>query len=44
MDWFFLNVKKDFAKIREMAKRKGKIIRKAEIDGHEVINEKEFLA
>jgi len=35
---------KDFAKIREMAKRKGKIIRKAIIDDKEVINEKEFEA
>tara|TARA_Y100000310_G_scaffold79677_1_gene76351 strand:- start:5796 stop:6494 length:699 start_codon:yes stop_codon:yes gene_type:complete len=35
---------KDFAKIRELAKRKGKIMRKAEIDGKEIINEKEFKA
>jgi len=33
---------KDFSKIRELAKRKGKIIRKAEIDGKEVLSEKEF--
>ena len=35
---------KDFAKIREIAKRKGKIIRKAEIDGKKVVTEKEFEA
>lgn len=35
---------KDFAKIREMAKRKGKIIRKIVIDGKEVNSEKEFEA
>ena len=35
---------KDFAKIREMAKRKGKIIRKMKIDGQEKIEEKEFEA
>ena len=35
---------KDFAKIRELAKRKGKIIRKAEIDGKEIVSEKEFEA
>jgi len=34
----------DFAKIREESKRKGRIIRKAVIDGHEIINEKEFSA
>ncbi len=34
---------KDFAKIREFAKRKGKIIRVAEIDGKEYKNEKNFL-
>ena len=33
---------KDFAKIREMAKRKGKIIREAEIDGKKIIKEIEF--
>ena len=35
---------KDFAKIREMAKRKGKIIRKLEVDKQESKEEKEFLA
>jgi hypothetical protein len=35
---------KDFAKIREMAKRKGKIVRKAIIDGKEINSEKEFVA
>lgn len=35
---------KDFAKMREMAKRKGKIIRKAIIDGQKIISEKEFSA
>lgn len=35
---------KDFAKIREMAKRKGKIIREAVIDGQEINSEKEFVA
>jgi hypothetical protein len=35
---------KDFAKIREMAKRKGKIIRKMEVDGKEEISEREFEA
>ncbi|MCX6746860.1 MAG: hypothetical protein NTU63_01860 [Candidatus Pacearchaeota archaeon] len=34
----------DFAKIREMAKRKGKIIRKAVIDEKEIRSEKEFEA
>ena len=34
----------DFAKVREMAKRKGKIVRKALIDGKEVVSEKEFEA
>ena len=33
---------KDFAKIREMAKRKGKIIREADVDGKEIVKEKEF--
>ena len=47
---FFINElilpegEKDFSKIREMAKRKGKIIREAVIDGQEVVNEKEFVA
>jgi hypothetical protein len=35
---------KDFAKIREMAKRKGKIIRTANVDGKEVKFEKDFEA
>ena len=35
---------KDFLKIREIAKRKGKIIRKSIIDGKEKISEKEFTA
>ncbi len=33
---------KDFVKIREMAKRKGRIIRKAEVDGSQIIKEIEF--
>lgn len=33
---------KDFAKIREMAKRKGKIIREGEIDGQKIKTEKNF--
>jgi len=35
---------KDFAKIREMAKRKGRIIRTANVDGKEVKFEKDFEA
>ena len=35
---------KDFAKIREMAKRKGKIIRVANVDGKEIITELSFEA
>jgi len=35
---------KDFAKIRELAKRKGKIIRESEIDGQKIIKEYEFEA
>lgn len=35
---------KDFAKMRELAKRKGRIVRKAEIDGVEKISEIEFEA
>jgi len=35
---------KDFAKIREMAKRKGKIIREVEIDGQKITKEYEFEA
>ena len=35
---------KDFAKIREMAKRKGKILRKSEVDGQENQEEIEFEA
>jgi len=34
---------KDFAKIREMAKRSGKIFRKAIIDGQEIETEKKFI-
>lgn len=34
----------DFAKIRELAKRKGKIVRKAVIDGQKIESEKEFEA
>ena len=32
----------DFARMRELAKRKGKIIREAEIDGKKTLQEKEF--
>jgi len=35
---------KDFVKIREMAKRKGKIIRKIDVDGNEIVKEREFEA
>jgi len=35
---------KDFSKIREMARRKGKIVRKSEIDGQAREEEKEFEA
>lgn len=35
---------KDFAKIREMAKRKGKIIRIINVDGKEIKTEKDFEA
>lgn len=35
---------KDFAKIREMAKRSGRIIREGEIDGQKIRKEKEFEA
>jgi len=35
---------KDFARIRELAKRKGKIIREAKIDGQIIKTEKEFVA
>tara|TARA_Y100000034_G_scaffold123040_1_gene169294 strand:- start:1354 stop:2049 length:696 start_codon:yes stop_codon:yes gene_type:complete len=38
----FPEEEKDFAKIREMAKRKGKIIREAEIDGEKIVKEVEF--
>jgi len=34
----------DFAKIRELAKRKGRIVREAEIDDQTIKSEKEFLA
>jgi|TARA_Y100000034_G_scaffold74282_1_gene89370 hypothetical protein len=43
-DIIFPEGEKDFSKIRELAKRKGKVIRKAEIDGKEVISEKDFVA
>lgn len=36
--------KNDFAKIRELAVRKGKIIRKIKVDGKDIIKEKEFVA
>jgi hypothetical protein len=36
--------KEDFAKIRELAKRKGKIIRELDIDGKKIRKEKEFIA
>ena len=35
---------KDFAKIREMSKRKGKIVRKIDVDGKEAVKEAEFEA
>jgi hypothetical protein len=38
-----LKKEKDFAKIREMALRKGKIIRKVDIEGNKKIKEAEFL-
>ncbi len=34
----------DYAKIREMAKRKGKIVRESDIDGEKIKSEKEFEA
>ena len=34
----------DFAKIKEMAKRKGKVVRKLSIDGKKFVKEKEFVA
>jgi len=39
-----LRNEKDFAVIRERAKRKGKIIREADIDGKRLKSEKEFIA
>ena len=33
----------DYAKMREIAKRKGKIVRKAIVDGKEIVSEKEFI-
>ena len=39
-----LKEEKDFAKIREMSKRAGKIIRKSMIDGKEIVREWEFEA
>lgn len=38
-----LKNEKDFAVIRERAKRKGKILRTSDIDGKETISEKEFV-
>lgn len=35
---------KDYSKIRELAKRKGKIIRESNIDGEEIVKETEFAA
>lgn len=35
---------KDFAKIREMAQRKGKIIRKLDVDGKKIVKEVDFVA
>jgi len=43
-DFIMPEGEKDFAKIRELAKRKGKIIREAEIDGRVVKSEKDFVA
>lgn len=43
-DLILLQGEKDFAKIRELTKRKGKIIRKMKIDGQESEEEKEFEA
>ncbi len=39
-----LKKEKDFAKIRELSKRKGKVVREAVIDGKEIKSEKEFIA
>ncbi|MEM4719671.1 MAG: hypothetical protein QXG18_02300 [Candidatus Pacearchaeota archaeon] len=39
-----LEKEKDFAKIREKAKRKGKVIRKITIDSKELVKEKDFEA
>ena len=38
-----LKNEKDFEKLRKLAKRKGKIIRKATVDGKEITSEKEFV-
>ena len=43
-DIIFPQGEKDFAKIREMAKRKGRILRIANIDGKEIRSEKDFAA
>jgi hypothetical protein len=43
-DIIFPKGEKDFAKIRETAKRKGRIIRTATADGKEIRSEKEFEA
>jgi len=39
-----LRKEKDFAKIREMAERKGKIIRKLDVDGNKIAKEADFTA
>jgi len=39
-----LKKEKDFAKIREMAERKGKIIRKLDLDGKKIVKEADFTA
>jgi len=44
MDIIYPKNEKDFAKIRELAKRKGKITRKITIDGNETSNQKDFEA
>lgn len=43
-DIIFPKGEKDFAKIRELAQRKGTIIRKLIVDGKENIKEKDFIA
>lgn len=39
-----LKKEKDFAKIREMAERKGKIVRKLDLDGKKIVKEADFTA